>query len=402
MEKVKYWSQLLLLPIYGISYLFPRDRRLWAFGSTFGRRFAENPRYLYLYLCQNHPDDIRCVWITHKKEIADFLRENGYRAYTYHSLPGIWFSLRAGVYVFDNYSKDIDFWLSGGAVKINLWHGSGNKKTNHDNLFDRIRHPKNGWERWKTWLRRLSDEKPNHYTLATSEAMARIYTSAFATDRSHIIVDGQPRNDILFPFEECRIRNVLTPAEQILTNQIPEWKLTNKLVGFMPTFRDSERRFFEVMDLPSFNEYLREQHFLFLTKLHPKSKLKEEFEKISLSNIINIEADIDINSFLGSIDILVTDYSSVYTDFMLLDRPVVAFQFDQLEYAADTREYYIDQDEYMPERKAVNMAELESALVEVSNQDSCQPKRGISRERMFSFVDGRSSERLYTKIAGLL
>ncbi|MCI8752961.1 MAG: hypothetical protein HFH66_16780, partial [Lachnospiraceae bacterium] len=40
----KYWGQLLLLPVYWMSFLVPRDRKLWLFGSTFGRRFADNPK----------------------------------------------------------------------------------------------------------------------------------------------------------------------------------------------------------------------------------------------------------------------------------------------------------------------------------------------------------------------
>ena len=65
--------------------------------------------------------------------------------------------------IIDNYSKDINFWLSGGALKVNLWHGVGNKCINYDNLHDCVRHPKDTWERFKYFPRRLSDEKPSHY-----------------------------------------------------------------------------------------------------------------------------------------------------------------------------------------------------------------------------------------------
>ena len=45
-DRLKYWGQLLLLPVYWLSFLFPRNKKIWLFGSTFGRRFADNPRYL--------------------------------------------------------------------------------------------------------------------------------------------------------------------------------------------------------------------------------------------------------------------------------------------------------------------------------------------------------------------
>ncbi|MDE6420890.1 MAG: hypothetical protein K2K87_10230, partial [Lachnospiraceae bacterium] len=61
---IKYWGQLLLLPIYWLSFLMPRDKNIWLFGSTFGRRFSENPRYLYLYACQHREENgLRPIWI---------------------------------------------------------------------------------------------------------------------------------------------------------------------------------------------------------------------------------------------------------------------------------------------------------------------------------------------------
>ena len=402
-ERIKYWLQLFLLPVYGLSFCMPRSKKIWVFGCTFGRRFSENPRYFYLYTAQNERNEVRPIWISHNKSIVEFLQRHDYEAYYYHSLKGIWYSLRAKVYIFDNYSKDIDFWLSGGAAKINLWHGSGNKKTNHDNVFDKVRHPKNKWEKWCTWLRRLSDEKPDHYTLATSEAMAEIFTSAFATDRKHIIVEGYPRNDMLFSFQESHIKNLCTSMEQELLKQIETFKCNGQqIAAYMPTFRDSEKVFFEVMQLDTFNEFLKTRNLFLITKLHPKSKLKQQFEEIHYSNIVNADAEIDVYSFLKKVDLLITDYSSVYTDFMLLNRPVIAFQYDWELYTANTRDSYIEQDIYMPEYKARTMEELMIGIEQVLSEDCCTEERLISKKRMFQYVDGKSSYRLFRTIYQLI
>ncbi|MCR5269286.1 MAG: CDP-glycerol glycerophosphotransferase family protein [Lachnospiraceae bacterium] len=395
-ERILYWLQIFLVPLYGLSFLMPRNKRIWLFGSTFGRRFAENPRYLFLYVDQHcQQDGIRPVWISHRKEIVSFLTKHGYEAYGYHSPKGIFMALRAGVYIYDNYSKDINFWQSGGAIKINLWHGSGNKQINHDNMHDRVRHPKNAWEKWKTWLRRLSDEKPTDYVLTTSPAMQELYISAFATDKTHVIVDGQPRNDVLFPYEESGIRNLITDAEARLHDRLMQYKEEGyRLLAYMPTFRDSEKKFFDVMDLPAFNDYLVQNKLILVTKLHVKSKLKKEFEEIHLSNIVNAGPQIDLYTFLKEIDLLITDYSSVYTDYMLLDRPVVAFWYDWKEYSQDTRECYIDQEEYMPEYKAETMEELMRGITSVLQEDICREKRHGTRSRMYLYLDGKSSGRL--------
>lgn len=74
LNAIKYWGQLCLLPLYWLSFIVPRNNRIWLFESTFGKRFADNPRYLYLYVSQNKEKlNIRPIWISHNKEIVDFL-----------------------------------------------------------------------------------------------------------------------------------------------------------------------------------------------------------------------------------------------------------------------------------------------------------------------------------------
>lgn len=399
-QTLKYWLQLLLLPIYWFSFITPRDNNIWLFGSTFGRRFADNPRYFYLYINQ-HEKNIRPIWISRNKEIITFLNKNNYEAYYYNSLKGIYYCLIGKVYIFDNYSKDINFWLSGGAVKINLWHGVGNKRINYDNEHDKVRHPKNLWEKFKYFPRQLSDEKPSHYILATSKIMSEIFARAFRVDMSHIIEAGYPRNDILF--DNCDTTMLYTDTEKKLIDIIDKCKAKgNKILGYIPTFRASENNFIKIMDLNKFNDFIKENRMFLICKLHPKSSCREEFEKMNYSNIVNVSADVDVNSFLGKIDILISDYSSVYSDFMLLDRPVVAFQYDYDEYINNTRDTYFDFDLYMPEIKAKNMTELMEALTQVLKEDTQREKRLISKKIMFKAYEESAGKELNASIIKIL
>lgn len=396
-ERIKYWMQLFLLPVYGLSFLVPRNKKIWLFGSSFGKRWADNPRYLYLYVNQNCKNKIRPIWISHNREIVHMLTIKGYEAYYNRSIKGMWLSLRGKVYLYDNYSKDISFWLSGGATKINLWHGVGNKKTNHDNKHDKIRHPKNRKEEIATLLRRISDEKPHHYTLATSPVMAKIFASAFKTTIDHIIIDGLPRNDIMF--KDCKIDNISTKEEILLLAKITKWKKQGKQIAlYAPTFRPSEHRFLEIMKMNKFAEFLEENNLIFIAKLHPKSQFLQEFKKLTYESICVPKADVDMNCILGQADLLITDYSSVYSDYMLLGRPVVAFQYDYEDYTRDTRDAYFDFNEYMPEVKAKTMEELEKAMLQVLEVDKCSEAREVSRKVIFKYKDGRACERLVKKI----
>ena len=207
---LKYWGQLFLLPIYGISFLFPRDKELWLFGSSFGRRFADNPRYFYQYCVKNKVQlNIHPIWISHDKEIVKYLRSRGFEAYVYYSLKGFYYAIIGKVYLYDNYSKDINFWQSGGAIKINMWHGIPLKKIQADNKNDKFRHPKNLWEKWRNLPRNLSDEKPSDYVLTTSENLKTIFSSAFRTN--NVITYGYPRIDYLI---SDKINYLLMPKEQ--------------------------------------------------------------------------------------------------------------------------------------------------------------------------------------------
>ncbi len=427
---MKYWGQLLFLPIYWLSFLFPRNKKIWLFGSTFGRRFADNPRYLYLYVSQHsgrssvqlqetisawkkqgagfeedeNCRDIRPIWISHNKQIVEFLKGNGYEAYYYHSLKGIWYCLRGKIYFFDNYSKDISFWLSGGAVKVNLWHGVGNKCINYDNKHDKVRHPRNAWEKFKYFPRRLSDEKPSHYILTTSPMMSEIFARAFQVPMEHVIEAGYPRNDILLEETDAGqsfIQNLYLPAEQTLMKEIEKWKREGKkILGYLPTFRPSEEKFFDVCNLETFNAYLQKHEMQLVCKLHPKSACKEVFEKVIYSNVYVAPPDVDVNSFLGKIDLLIADYSSVYSDYMLLDRPIVAFHYDYEEYVRDTRDAYFEWNEYMPEVKAYTQAELEKAIERALQQDEMLEKRRAFRSKIYKDIDGRACGRMTKKFAG--
>lgn len=404
---ITYWGQMFLMPLYWCGRLFPRKKGIWLFGSTFGRRFADNPRYFYQY-CRKFGKEtgIRPIWISHDTEIVKYLSSNGYEAYRYHSWKGIYYALRGKVYLYDNYSKDINFWQSGGGMKVNLWHGIPLKKIQADNKYDKFRHPKNPWERWKNFPRNISDEKPSDWVLTTSEFMKPVFSSAFRT--KNVFTCGYPRTDYLI---SDKIDNLLLPKEQremdIVTGfQRKYGKDSAKIVYYMPTFRDSETKFFEVMDLGRFQKYLEEEHILFCVKLHPKSKLRREFAKImerGFENVLIIDADSDPYVLLKITDVLITDYSSVYFDFLLLDRPIIFFDYDREEYISQSRELYFDYENMTPGVKAETteglMAALQSSMYpsEEYIRKYAEQRKSI-RERIFDTPKEMASPKLAAEI----
>jgi CDP-glycerol glycerophosphotransferase (TagB/SpsB family) len=296
--------------------------------------------------------------------------------------------------LFDNYSKDICFPLSGGALKINLWHGIPLKKIQRDNLFDHVRNPKNRWGKIRWWLRRVSDEKPSDYILAPSEFLRPIFESAFATKR--VIICGYPRND---KFTALRIQDVVTDNEKEMMEYIRLKRKECRTVFYLPTFRDSETGFFDVIDTERLRAFLERENLLLVVKLHPKSKLVENFKRLSGNHILVLDPMEDPYPVLTLTDILVTDYSSVYFDFLLTGRPIVFFPYDLKEYLSDTREFYFNYDEFTPGKKVYNQNELEAAILYPSG---FQKERETVLAMAYTNPDVSASEILYASIMRLI
>ncbi|MCM1204356.1 MAG: CDP-glycerol glycerophosphotransferase family protein, partial [Bacteroidales bacterium] len=256
---------------------------------------------------------------------------------------------------------------------------------------------KNGWEAFKFFPRRLSDEKPSHHVLATSEFIRPIFGSAFQT--KNVSTAGYPRIDG-FAFD-C-IKNLYTQIEQSTLKRIRKLldeDAENKMLYYMPTFRNSETEFFNRIDLERFQQFLRKNHLIFCVKLHPKSKLRERFSDMEKGNIINIDADTDPYVFLPLSHALVTDYSSIYFDYLFTGKPIIFFAYDLDAYLNDSRDMYFDYEEYTPGIKVNNQKDLERALLDVKNGlDGYKEKRDALWKRMYDRTDAPVSELLVKEI----
>lgn len=394
---------ILFLPIYWLSFLVPRKSKIWVFGSSFGKSFTGNPKYFYLYV-NNIKTQIRPIWISEDDSIVSKLKHEGYEAYNIYSLKGILFSLRAKVYVFDHYSKDICFWLSGRSVKINLWHGIPLKKGHRDNKFDKVRNPTSLYDRVRWIFRRVQNEKPSHYYSVTSEKIKALHKFAFRALPERIFVCGYSRNDVFFE------NNYLASQQNVIVDNNDFYRRLKKsksqgsnIITYMPTFRESEDKFFDVVDLNELNKFLDDSSSILLVKAHHLSKITKKFEDINYSNIFNIKSTEDPYPYLNISDILITDYSSVYFDYLLLNRPIIFFPYDINLYISESRELYYEYDSVTPGPRVENMSELiERIKYYLSGKDEFEAERKRVFMEMFDFNDSNSSERLYKKILEII
>lgn len=127
----RYDISVLLLPVYYISCLIPKNNNIWIFGSWHGHKFADDPKFLFLYVKRNQPR-IRPVWLTRNPKVLKNLRGGKYEVYKTFSMKGFLCSMRAGCIIVCCGLSDVNRFVIGKAPKILLWHGVPLKKQNYD------------------------------------------------------------------------------------------------------------------------------------------------------------------------------------------------------------------------------------------------------------------------------
>ena len=83
---------------------------------------------------------------------------------------------------------------------------------------------------------------------------------------------------------------------------------------------------------------------------------------------------------------MITDYSSIFADFLLLDRPIIFSNFDHENYINKERALYWNYEEVTPGHKASDWNSIISALNEilVKNEDRYKNARSAMLKKIYS------------------
>lgn len=140
----------------------------------------------------------------------------------------------------------------------------------------------------------------------------------------------------------------------------------SQCVSMLLTFRkDMGRPFDTVLDLGRLSEFAVRHRMLIVMKLHPFLEGKEAIGQYS--NLMEYEASAERLSIYAA-GRLITDYSSIFFDFLLLDRPIIFLIHDLENYLQHDRAMYFDFDSMTPGAKCRNQADLENFLMEIQNR----------------------------------
>ncbi|MBS4174950.1 CDP-glycerol glycerophosphotransferase family protein [Bacillus sp. FJAT-49736] len=351
-------KRTIVVILYFASKLFPRSKKIIVFGAENGMGFRGNPKYLFLEMVKN--PGYQCIWITKSQQVVKELNEKGFTSYKHHSLKGIYYQLRAKL-VIHSHSINDDFSkvLLGGAISYNTWHGVGLKKVwgAHSKTFSyKILHNSSFVKRFFGKLVLKTNSAGVNYVVSTSPRVSSYYPETFLVDKKNVIELGQVRNDIFFQDSEE-------------DEKIPDYIKNNKVILYMPTHRNFgklDTPINLVFDFEKLDEFCGKMGYLFIVKRHMYSSgsISKKYK-----NIIDVSnKSYDPQFLLKYTDILLTDYSSCYTDYLLLDRPVVFYCYDLEMYLQKSNEMYFDYFDVTPGPKPKEFHELLHSLKDMMEQ----------------------------------
>jgi CDP-glycerol glycerophosphotransferase (TagB/SpsB family) len=370
-----------------VSLIFPKDKKLWVFGAWFGQKHTDNTRFLYEAV--HHHPDIVPVWISKKKEIVEKLREEGKKAYLAYSVPGFFYCMRAGFAFYNCGPTDINEYAVVRSKKIQLWHGIPLKRILYD---DEIRYPSNFYGVLKKRLDRLlrsilpARRQSWDYVVSSSSYVSGLLCSAFWIDRKKVLELGYPRHDRMLK---------KAGSKKGLGDE--------KIILYAPTHRGEGKQgftsidFFEGVDFMGFDRYLADNNLKMLVKLHPfhhdANLLQQEVDE--LSNIEIISTDGDIYDVIDQVDVLITDYSSIYIDYLVYNKPMIFYCFDLENYLSADRGMYSDYQSATPGPKCYSWTDVMQELKLLTNGNDCyKDERKVQLEKYFKYKDGQSCDRI--------
>lgn len=345
---VKFLLKIPAYYLFQIVRIVPRSKTKWVFGYTHG--FLDNSQNLFYFTLEHHPE-IRPIWIGRSNEEVRYVRSKGYEAYhRYWSLKGIFHILTSEVFICSKDASDINTYLSGGAFLLNLWHGVGLKKIKWLSPYHLGEHYglKTIEEMESSWKFKIGEfvnlfRKPQALLVPSSFQAESIFIPSFKIEPSKIIYTIYPRNKVLIMSEQDRteyIKKYDSDAVELIS-KLREYK---KIYIYMPTWRNDGKDFITESQIVwlELSKILIDTNSLLILKLHPHTKITINNE---FPNIINFPHNVNIYSILPYTDCLITDYSSIYCDYILMKKEVILFTFDYESYIKNSYEI-LDYDTY--------------------------------------------------------
>ncbi len=368
-------TSILLGFVQVLNYIIPKDKKNIVFYSL--PDFTDNCRAIYEELVRLGKDkEYNITWVV--RNVKKYQNDHpGIKFVRHRSLGSLWAYCRAR-YIIRTHSYWGNRYLKERQIMCIAWHGMPIKREYNPN-------------------KPISAVKCD-LLISTAEVFSKELSLAMGLDNNECMETGLPRNDDLFKKTDIKSRMGFGGFD--------------KVIIWMPTFRKGlsmndgvESKFglptVEDGGLEEINAILKEKNYLLILKLHPFAA--DKLSGLIFSNIVNIKdtdipKDASLYELIGQTDALITDYSSISVDYLLIDKPI-CFVIDDIEEYRRTRGFSLEPIEnYFAGNKIKDFSQLKQWFSNFDGEDEYMEERKKMKELFHKHCDNRSSERVLREL----
>ncbi len=369
---------------YVLEKLTPKRKVQLLFFLT-EKYYFDNSKYLFEYIRKQNTRE--CKLFTRNRKLYKKLRKQfpGEVLYAY-SLKGFWYFLRTKQVVISygiSAAAFAPYYLNErGKQIIYLGHGTPMKKM-------ALQTPV--WRKYK----KAKQLQSYSYMVGCSPLEQLIHAAGFNIPMDNVWVTGLPRNDYLLQEPDADLPLKYPFLHKKIILYAPTWREEGHKTTFFP---------FEDFNAEELSAYLEQQDAYILVRGHKEDIKRGTVQKthdfFAIDRVIKADQDKfeDVYRLLPFVDILVTDYSSLWIDFLLLDRPIIFLPYDLEEYR-NYKGFFINFEENTPGGKAFSQKEFITHIDNYLKQPLIDADwRKKVRDLYHTYQDAGSCKRVYYKI----
>ena len=354
----------------------------------FGRNnFSDNSKYLFLDACRNNYG-FQPIWCSFNSALVRQLTELGLNAvdFNFNQAKIISLLIKAPLCVFTispNESLQTSTYKAAlaGAQKVQLWHGVGTKQLDLA-LTDK------GEMTNTQFVSQLAESSTVDYMLSPAKTWDAQWREFFGVRK--LIRAGMPRNEVLtrapFDHELVGSFNKVFKSEDAFKIL---WAPTYTFLGDEPMWMN--QTIYERIKAPFVKRKMKVE---LIIKPHPYDN---RFEAENKNNPLIIPSDPDIYPHLRHVDLLITDKSSIFADFLHCDKPIV-FVKNKTINETDQENIFLKQ---LPGLET-ELSLIEQAIESVLSRDQFIEIRAQQRDQAFETNPGEACKEINSYFASLV
>ena len=301
------------------------DDNLILFSCFGGKKYDDSPKAIYeLMVSDNRFKNYRFVWAFHNPEKFDI---KGAELIKTDNLRYFITALKARVWI-TNSSIERGLYFKGKrTLYFNTWHGTPIKKMGNDIAANN-----------KAFV--IKKKMKIDAMTVQSDFEAEVFSKMFNIPMRYMLKIGLPRNDTLADFKNEKKEHIKKKLG------IP---FDKKIILYAPTFREFERDSANncilkpPLDISKWKRTLCDEYCV-LFRAHYEVAKSMKFRNDGF--IYDMSLYPNLNELMLVSDILISDYSSIFFDFSIMDKTMFHFTYDYDKYNSE-RGMYFDIREYL-------------------------------------------------------